>query len=821
MAANNQTELFLQELRSSGTSLNIKEILYLCLGKWHWFLISIALCLGIAVFHILRTPPVFTRSASLLVKEDSKGNSISGDVSSMFADLGVTASNTNVNNELIALQSPAVMLEVVKRLNLNVEYAVAGLFHDEVIYGSSLPVKVSFGNMADNQSLSFTLQLLTKGKVVLTRLEYGDESVSLPERLEGNLNDTLSTPIGYIVVSPTIHYSKEKEYPTIYVNRADLYSATDACKGRFTATLSSEDATVIDLSYQDVSIQRAEDVLNTLITVYNENWVKDKNQITVSTSQFIADRLGVLERELGDVDEDISSYKSEHLLPDVEAASSLYMTQSQTNSNQILALNTRLSMTRYVRSYLTANAGKNQLIPANSGLDSPGIEQQIADYNSKQLQRNNLVSNSSEQNPLVIDLDQSLAEMRNALIVSIDNHMTALNTQIASLQRSEQRTTAQIAASPNQSKYLQAVGRQQKVKESLYLFLLQKREENELSQAFTAYNTRLITPPTGNFIPVAPKRKNILMIALVIGMIVPFSVILIRENMNSTVRGRKDLEKLSLPFVGEIPLFIGKEDVRKKRLLWKKKMQHTSRSIVVESGKRDIVNEAFRVLRTNLEFILDTKEDKDKASVTLVTSFNPGSGKTFLTMNTAATFAMKGKRVLVIDGDLRRGSASAYIDSPSKGLSDYLGKRVNEISSLIVEKENYPGLFVLPAGTIPPNPTELLAEPRLAKLIEQMRLQYDYIFIDCPPVDIVADTQIIEKLADRTVFIVRAGLLERDMLPELQRNYDEKRFKNMALVLNGTEGGGHRYSYRYGYKYGYKYGYSYGYGGKSYYGNSK
>ena len=373
------------------------------------------------------------------------------------------------------------------------------------------------------------------------------------------------------------------------------------------------------------------------------------------------------------------------------------------------------------------------------------------------------------------------------------------------MQLSEQQTTERIAANPSQGKYLLSVERQQKVKEALYLFLLQKREENELSQAFTAYNTRVITPPTGSMIPTAPVKKNIALVAIALGFLIPVVIIFIRENMNTKVRGRKDLETLSVPFVGEIPLAESGK---------KKKTAHTAKEILIRQGKRDIVNEAFRVLRTNLEFILDAKEEKDRASVTLVTSFNPGSGKTFLTMNTAATFAMKGKRVLVVDGDLRHGSASAYVGSPKKGLSDYLGKRENHVEDLMVEKEGYAGLYVLPVGTIPPNPTELLAEPRLAELIEKMRSRFDYILIDCPPVDIVADTQIIGKLADRTVFVVRAGLLERDMLPELQRNYDEKRFKNMALVLNGTEGGGNRYGYRYGYKYGYHY----GYGSKSYYG---
>ena len=461
-------------------------------------------------------------------------------------------------------------------------------------------------------------------------------------------------------------------------------------------------------------------------------------------------------------------------------------------------------MARYIRNYLTNATSKNQLLPANSGIESPGIEQQIANYNTAQLRRNDLVANSSEKNPLVVDMDQSLENMRRAIITSIDNHITTLNTQLRSLRQSEQQTTARIAANPTQGKYLLSVERQQKVKEALYLFLLQKREENELSQAFTAYNTRVITPPSGSMIPTAPVKKNIALVTFALGILIPVVIIFIRENMNTKVRGRKDLESLSVPFVGEIPLAESGK---------KKKTTHTPKEIVIRQGKRDIVNEAFRVLRTNLEFILDAKEDKDRASVTLITSFNPGSGKTFLTMNTAATFAMKGKRVLVIDGDLRHGSASAYVGSPKNGLSDYLGKRMNNVEDLIVEKENYPGMFVLPVGTIPPNPTELLAEPRLAELMEKMRGRFDYIIIDCPPVDIVADTQIIEKLADRTVFIVRAGLLERDMLPKLQSDYEAKRFKNMALVLNGTIGGSSRYGYRYGYKYGYRY----GYGSKSYY----
>ncbi len=779
--------------------IRIQDLFYLCVNKWYWFVISLTVTIGVAIIYLLTTPPVYTRSASLLIKEDSKGNSL-GDAAGLMGDFDLFQTNTNVNNEIQSLQSPAVMLDVVKRLHLDISYYTDGGFYKKVLYGSSCPYTVYFKDLQDNESVTFTIHPNQNGQMVLS--DFSREGEDLDGEITIAVNDTVDSPVGKLVVKAG---NDSATYHTpIYVSRTGYQDATRDYASNLSVALSDEKSTVINLSFKDVCIQRAEDVLNTVIAVYNENWIKDKNQIAVSTSAFISDRLGVIEQELGNVDENISSYKSEHLLPDVQAAASMYMEQSSETNAQILALNTQLSMARYIRNYLTNATSKNQLLPANSGIESPGIEQQIANYNTTQLRRNDLVANSSEKNPLVVDMDQSLENMRHAIITSIDNHITTLNTQIRSLQQSERQTTERIAANPSQGKYLLSVERQQKVKEALYLFLLQKREENELSQAFTAYNTRIITPPSGSMIPTAPVKKNIALVAFALGILIPVVIIFIRANMNTKVRGRKDLESLSIPFVGEVPLAGNGKT---------KKSAHAPKEIIIRHGSRDIANEAFRVLRTNLEFILDAREEKDKASVTLLTSFNPGSGKTFLAMNIAATFALKGKKVLVVDGDLRHGSASAYVGSPQKGLSDYLGKRENNVDDLIVEKENYPGLFVLPVGTVPPNPTELLAEPRLAELIEKMRSRFDYIFIDCPPVDIVADTQIIEKLADRTVFIARAGLLERDMLQKLQNDYDTKRFKNMVLVLNGTIGG----SSRYGYKYGYKYGYAYGYGSKSYY----
>ena len=778
--------------------ISIQDLLYLCLSKWYWFAISLAITLAIAVLYIKMTPPTYVRTASILIKEDTKGGSLSGDVSGL-SDIGLFQTNTNVNNEILSLKSPAIMLDVVKRLHLDINYTIPGSFHDKVIYGTNQPITASFIDLPDNEMAQCSVSLLTDNLIEVYDFQLNGEICENAQKIKGNLQDTLSTPVGKLVITPTKYYNGKTDTP-IRVSKSNTLSTANRYAQHLSVSLSEEKSSVVDLSFSDVSTQRAEDVLNTLISVYNENWVKDKNQIAISTSMFINDRLAVIEQELGNVDEDISSFKGKNLLPNVEAASSMYMKQSSEATSQLQVLNNQLYMARYIHNYMTSNNGKNQLLPANSGIESPGIENQISEYNTAQLQRNNLVANSSEQNPLVIDLDQSLQSMRKAIITSIDNLIVTLNAQIKSVQQEEQQTTSRIAASPTQAKYLLSVERQQKVKEALYLFLLQKREENELSQAFTAYNTRIITPPYGKMIPTAPVKKNILMVAIALGLLIPVVIIFIMENMNTRVRGRKDIENLTLPFAGEIPL-----SYRKKKRLPFCKPQQESYSIVVKEKNRNVINEAFRVVRTNLEFM---QGQNGHSPIIMVTSMNPGSGKTFITMNLATSLAIKGKKVLAIDLDLRKASLSTYIQSPGKGVTNYLIGQVNTYNEVIVKGETHPNLDILPVGTIPPNPTELLFESLLEQMLSELKNQYDYIFIDCPPVEMVADTSIINKYVDQTLFVIRAELLERTMLPEIEKFYQTHKYKNMVLLLNGTTD-----AYTYGYhKYGYRYGYHYGYG---------
>lgn len=796
--------------------IRLQDLFYLCLAKWRWFILSLAVTLGIATYNILTTPNVYQRTASLMIKDDRKSQGISSDVSSMFGDMGLGNAKSNVNNELIAIQSPAMLLETGKRLKLDVDYAIDGAFHKEALYGGDLPVTVDFIGFTDEQSGSFQLQLKGDGSYLISKLK-GITRDNLPvddsDEISGRLGQIIHTPLGKIKVDKAPSYSqfvKNGDASVLYVSRSNIYAMTDRIKGSLAASLSEEKSTVIALTYKDVLPKRAEDVINTIISVYRKNWLEDKNQMTISTSHFITERLGVIERELGDVDKNISAFKSSNLLPDVEAAAQQYMQKSTEVDKQIMDLNSRLAIAQYIRNYLTGKVGKNQLLPSNTGIESPGIEQQISEYNKRQLERNNLVANSSEQNPLVADYDQSLGSMRKSITASLDNFVVTLKTQLGTLQANEAATTTQIASNPNQAKYLQTVGRQQKVKESLYLFLLQKREENELSKAFTAYNTRIITPATGDNKPVAPVRRNIMLVAFVLGFLIPVVIIFVRENMNTTVRGRKDLKNMNVPFLGEIPYSISRKNrptLDQRIRFWKKPKE--VRQIVVKAGKRDIVNEAFRVLRTNFEFTIGTHPEQN---VIVFTSFNPGSGKSHLAANMAMSLAIKKKKVLLIDGDLRNGSSSMLIGSPGEGLSDYLNGRIADIHD-ILHKGEESGLVkyfdVIPIGTIPPNPTELLFTPLLEQMIKTMRQEYDYVFIDCPPIEVVADTPIYEQFADRTIFVVRSGLMERSMLPEIDALYKEKKFKNMTLILNGTKARGGRYGSHYGYGYGYGYGYNY------------
>ncbi len=767
---------------AAASSFRVRDYLFLCLSRWPWFIVCLAVSLACAWLYLRRTPNVYQRTISILIKTDQRGDA----TDNTLRELGIADISANVDNEILSLQTYDLALRVAQRLALDIDFWHEGIFHNALAYGATLPVTVSLPDLGDRESASFHITLMKDSLLELS--DFRLSAVESDTAISARLGEEVSTPVGRLTVSPSSFY-KDWLRDRLLVTRIPISDAARAVQAHISATLQCKKSTIIDVTYRDVSIQRAEDVLNTLVAVYNENWVTDRNQITVSTNEFIRERLSVIEHELSDVDQDISSYKSANLMPDVQEVGSIAMSQATAAEQEETALANQIYMVRYIRTYLADGQHNDRLLPTSSGISSLSIGRQIDEYNEVLLTRNNHLANSSLQNPLVRDYDQQLESMRHTIIQSLDNELAILGERQRSLESTHTRAVTKIASNPGQAKYLLSVERQQKVKESLYLFLLQKREENELSQAFTAYNTRLIQAPHGSSLPSSPVPGNVYGLALAIGLLLPATCLFIKETLSTTIRGRKDLQGMRAPYIGDIP------QVKQRR------KRNAAPELLVVANSRNPVNEAFRVARTNLEFVLGF--DPGPRTV-MLTSQDPSEGKTFITANLSAALGVKGKSVLAIDLDLRRGSLSEYAASPSFGISNYLSGQTDDYQSLIVPLGS---VDLLPCGTLPPNPTELLFAPRFASLMKDVRETYDYVLIDCAPIDIVADASIISRYADLTLFVVRAGHTETASLPQLDALYSEKKFGGMAVILNATSAASHygRYGYgRYGYgRYGY------------------
>ena len=750
----------------------------------------------LAFLYIKSTPNKYERKASILIKGT--------ETTSPFGQAGkfdIFENNANVYNEIISIESPAVIQEVVRRLGLTEDYRVDSLFNKRLLYGEAKPFVVDFTTLSDDKGARMKVEYLGSRRYRLSNFVLSSKDID-HDPIDCQVGVEVPTPVGRvkIVDNPVI-----KRFPTgskFSVVRRGLFSALESVKNRLSVKLSDDDATVIDISIVDESIKRAEDTINMLILVYNENWVADKNQLAHSTSQFINNRLEVIKKDLGIVDEDISNYKSKNLIPDLQSISRMYVDQYGASNTQSMALQNQISVAKYVKDFVGRNVNNNQMLPTNLGISDDGLNRQIADYNALIVKRKDAVRNSGENNPVVTGYDQTLAELRQAMTQSADNIIAALRTQLGGVQSSINKSAAKIAQSPEQAKYLMSVEREQQVKESLYTYLLEKREENELSSTFNEFNTRIIAPPMGSSVPVSPKKKSLYLLALMAGLFLPVILIFLREYFDVKVRSKKDLESLCFPIIGNIPSLNGRTNWI-KRLLKRKEREEVK--LVVDGNSRNAINEAFRVFRTNIEFVGKSKEN-GKGRVLMTTSANPSSGKTFVSLNLSECMALNNKRVLAIDMDMRKTTLSDSLGQGNAeyGLTHYL-LGVKTAKEVIVKGGGNVNFDFIPVGTIPPNPTELLLTDNLNKLMEYARTNYDYVIVDCPPVEIVADAQIINKEADISVFVIRAGKFTKSMIPMVNDLKDSGRYNNLVALLNATEF--HRSGYGYGYGYGKGYGY--------------
>ncbi len=772
-------------------TFSFKGFLTACLGHWKWFVIAIILCIGFGFFYAMRQEPKYSRTMQLLIQDSQSGGI--ADVSNAFRDFGLGGGNANVYNELVSLKSPAVMQEVVKRLNLTSSVYLKKFPHNEVLYGKTSPFDVKnettdkkYGGLMINLTLqpddSFVITEVSavpkgeKSRVKFKNLNIKSKIGSAP----------VKTPVGVISFNPNGLYTntRDEEYEYL-VTISSEHGAIESYLGKLTADLTDSDSEVIDLTMTDTSIDRATDVLNTIVEVYNEFWVRDKNRMAVATSEFINERLSMLIRELGEVDSDIADYQSANHIPDIEASARMYMDQSSTVSKSIIEANNQLAMANYIKDYINNPGNANKVVPVLTGVGNSGLEQLVKEYNTLLLTRDNLISNSSPDNPIVESYTHQANGLRESLIRSVNSYVGSLEANLRNLQSAQGQSMKELATTPTQAKYLGTIKRDQAIKEQLYLFLLQKREETDLSQAFNAYNTRIITPPFGSDQPISPKRNAILFVAFVMGVLIPAVAIYILVMVDNKVHSRHDLDNLPIPFIGELPQ-IGKR-LKLRRFVQSKKARQKEIDTpkpIVEEGKRDVPNEAFRVVRSNIDLMLGRNADH---SILAVTSFNPGSGKSFVAYNLGASFALKNKKVLLIDGDLRHGSLSDYVGAPGRGLASYLSGKTEDPARIIYPVQGVNGLSIVPIGKRPPNPAELLEGDRLGEFLDAVKGEYDIIMIDCPPVNVVVDTQLINNYVDATLFVIRAGLLDKSAIKDLTILYNEKKLKRMSIILNGTE----------------------------------
>lgn len=795
----------------SGSAFNIKDFLWLCLSKWYLFAISIVIFTGIGYWKLLQMPKEYKAEAGLMIKD--KGASATPDVASMFSDINAFDTYSNLNNEMVAMTNSNVTTEVARRLGLDVDYLVDEKLHQKPLYGSDLPFKATFTDLGENGTAAVRARWNGDGTVTLGPFASNTEGLKNATKAEiitvdlaSTAGDTIATPMGGMLITANVAFTGNTNRPEdILIKRIGISAASSRVQGGLKTFVTDNFSTIVNLSFKDYSPERATDILSEVIAVYGENWIEDRNQIAVATYNFINERLGVIEGELGDVDSDISGMIAQQQVMGGDASYNLGRNlQAQEKIDQ---LDSRLALANQVKNMLSTMSQAYSILPGTGALANAGIDSKVNDYNNMISYRNSLIANSSENSPLVQDLDMRMADRRQEILSTLDSYITGIRAEIAIAQGTQSQSVARMRQSQSQAPVLHNVERQQKVKESLYLYLLQKREENQLSQAFAAYNSKIVTPPY-SFGPTGPIPSKEMTIWLALGLLLPAALLFVGEILNSRVRGRKDIEMLTIPFVGEIP-FAGKPQSRLKKLfVRKKKTEDETSPLLVKKGSGNVINEAFRVIRTNLEFMVPP--GVSDARSLMITSANPGSGKTFITLNLAAVLSLKGKSIALVDLDLRKGALSQSCGNPAVGLSNYLVGQRNREEVVVRDVLGLEGVDLYPVGPIPPNPAELLYSDRLVDLIDRLKEEYDYVLIDCPPVEMVADAKIINRLVDVTVFVIRAGVLERGMLPEIQRFYDEKRYRNLAVILNGTPDPAHsklRRSNRFGYGYGYGYGY--------------
>lgn len=756
-------------------SINLVDLFVYLLSKWKWFVLSVLLFGGLAWYHYATLPLVFFRNVTVIIKDPSNKTSTAG-----LDRYDNYINKVNVANEILQFRSKRLMREVVQRLHADVDYRVEEGLRMNELYNQS-PINVSFINVMPERYISFTVTPKNAKQVLLS--DFTGIPAANDKTYTMRLNDTLTIGSERILITGTDRWGQAWTERDIRVSKNPLNAVAGRFQGSMGIRQEEDESSILVLSLKDDSPLRAEDVLNTLVNVYNEEALNDKNQVAVNTSEFINERLLIIERELGGVETELEAFKQSNQLMDIGSLAGQYMGEAQTYSADALEQETQLKLAQFIKEYLTDPTKNRDLIPSGTGISDASVEGQINQYNALKLKRDKLIADSSESNPVVEELNNAIHALRQSIIRAVDNMIVSINMKRNDARSRQAQAQARFTTVPTKERQMLSIERQQKIKESLYMFLLNRREENALSQAMADNNARTIDSVDGPVGPIAPVRNRILLLGVLVGLAVPGVVFLMILFMDTRVRSRKDLKgAVSIPFLGEIP-----QD---------KEAAKTGVAVGRDDG---MLSESFRILRTNMAFM--AKKDKPMQVITF-TSFNEGAGKTFVSRNLAMSLVLTKKRVVLVDLDIRKGTLSRHFSKHPVGVTNYLADESIALDDIIHTDEKSGGLDIISSGTVAPNPAELLMDSRLDTMMAELRKRYDYVIVDNVPVGIVADATISNRISDLTIFVVRAGKLDRRQLPDLEELYRDNKLCNMSLILNGVDPSRRGYGYGYGYGYG-------------------
>lgn len=792
--------------------INIYALIFKYLIYWPWFVTSLILFLALGYLYIRKSTPVYQINASVLIKEDNSRGGFSSSKSPLgsLSGMGMISMTNNFDNEIEILNSRTLMKKVVINQNLYISYFEPRLlsFTRELYKAAPLNVYMT-PEEAEKLEGPVTMKFKQSDKKTWTvTLKYWKDEEKLEQETTINrLPQVINTPVGIITVSENTNLNDVpaevlKEMPTKFVSTITSPTAVAiAYRKNITIEPNSKTTTIALLSMQATSRERAVDFINTLVAMYNKDANDEKNEIAEKTGEFIDKRIQLIGEELGSTENELADFKQRSGLTNLSSDAELALQENSEYNKARVNNSTQIRLVEFLRDYIDNPQFGEDVIPSNVGLEDRTLTNVINTYNAQIIERKRLLRTSSEENPAIANLDVSIEATRRNVHTTVASVLEGLQIKKKQLDQQAQKFENRINNAPQQEKELVSISRQREIKATLYTILLQKREENAITLASTANNSRIVEEALATNKPVAPRKKIIMLLSLIIGFGVPFGIIYVVDLLKYKIENSDDIRKITdVPILAELP--VGDKPAN-------------GGAIVVRENANGIMEEVFRSLRTNLLFLLQ-KDQK----VIMFSSTQPGEGKSFVAGNTAVSLALMGKKVIIMGMDIRKPGLNKvfHLSRRADGITSYLSNpdEVN-LFDMVQQSDISPNLDIIPGGPIPPNPTELVSGPALAKAIALFKEKYDYIIMDTAPIGMVTDSALIAQNADLCVYVCRADITPKAGYEFINTLRDDEQFPKVATVLNGIDLNKRKHSYSYGYgkKYGYGYGkagYGYGYG---------